>query len=118
MRSAGGCSMETDDDDLPPEIDIGELEGFKDEYWNLGQVVAWVKTRSRYVVDAYSDSTPILAHRNNSINPSFPEFAEEFDARCAERFGYAQFVSSFANDELMYLSILRAFQAGKLEASG
>jgi hypothetical protein len=115
--------MDADDDlepedDLPPEIDISELEGFKDEFWNLGQVVAWVNTRSPYVVDAYSDSTPTLAQRNNSIHPGFPEFAEEFDARCAERFGYVQFVSPFANDELLYLSILRAFQTGQLEASG
>jgi hypothetical protein len=115
--------MDADDDlepedDFPPEIDISELEGFKDEFWNLGQVVAWVNTRSPYVIDAYSDSTPTLAQRNNSIHPGFPEFAKEFDARCAERFGYVQFASPFANDELLYLSILRAFQTGQLEASG
>ncbi|MCA1527340.1 hypothetical protein [Bradyrhizobium yuanmingense] len=95
-----------------------DLEGFADVFWNLGQLVAWVETRSPFPVDALSDSTSRLAKRDHSMPPGLPHFASEVAQRSADEHGLAVVKSPFNSIDQVRTTVLRAFQAGSLVASG
>jgi hypothetical protein len=94
------------------------LEGFKDVFWNLGQIVAWVETRSPFPVDALSDSTRELARRDHSMPPGLPHFAAEFADRCADENGLGKIKSPFQSTDEVRRAVLRSFQSNLLTASG
>jgi hypothetical protein len=94
------------------------LEGFKDVFWNLGQVVAWVETRSPFPVDALSDSTQDLARRDHSMRACVPHYAAEFADRSADQNGLARVKSPFQSIDDVRRAVLRSFQSGELAASG
>jgi hypothetical protein len=91
------------------------LEGFKDPFWTLGQVLAWVETRSPFAVDMLSD-TDALSKRAHSMPPTMPHYAAEWAARCAAQYGLAQFASPYSDAQQIYLDALRPFKSGKLLA--
>lgn len=94
------------------------LEGFKDVFWNLGQIVAWVETRSPFPVDALSDSTKDLAGRDHSMPSGLPHFAAEVADSCADENGLARTKSPFQSVNDVRRAVLRSFQSGLLAASG
>jgi hypothetical protein len=75
---------------LEEVVSAHNLEGFKDVFWNLGQIVAWVETRSPFPVDALSDSTKELARRDHSMPAGIPHYAAEFADRSADENGLAR----------------------------
>src|SRR6516165_8428873 len=87
------------------------LEGFKDVFWNLGQVVAWVETRSPFPVDALSDSTKDLARRDHSMPPGLPHYAAEFADRSADENGLARIKPPFQSADDVRRAVLRSFQS-------
>jgi hypothetical protein len=95
-----------------------QLEGFDDVFWNLGQVVAWVQTRSPFSVDALSDSTPDLARRDHSMPPWLPHFAAELADRCADENELPRIKRPLNSDDEVRRAVLRSLQAGTLTASG
>jgi hypothetical protein len=99
-------------------VAANNLEGFKDVFWNLGQVVAWVETRSPFPVDALSDSTQDLARRDHSMPAGLPHYAAEFADRSAEQNGLARVKSPFQSIDDVRRVVLRSFQSGELAASG
>ena len=103
---------------LEEVITANSLEGFKDVFWNLGQIVAWVETRSPFPVDALSNSTSALARRNHSMPPGLPHYAAEFADRCADESGLARKKSPFQSVDDVRRAVLRSFQSGLLTASG
>lgn len=94
------------------------LEGCRDVFWNLGQVIAWVETRSPFPVDALSDSTPELARRDHSMLAGLPHFASEMADRSADENGLTKIKSPFQSIDEVRRVVLRSFQSGALAASG
>jgi hypothetical protein len=84
------------------------LEGCRDVFWNLGQVIAWVETRSPFHVDGLSDSTPELTRRDHSMPAGLPQLVTEVADR----------LSSFKSHNDVRSAVLRSFQSGLLTASG
>jgi hypothetical protein len=99
---------------------IEGLEGFYDPLWNLGQIIGWAETRSPYVVDALSDSTPLMASRDHSIPPGLAhELSVDFAkvAALVHAVPYYESPLSGRTEEVLF-TVLRAFQSGALVASG
>jgi hypothetical protein len=96
-------------------VECHGLEGFKDPFWNLGQVLAWAETRSPFAADMLSDSGA-LSKRSHSMPPTMPQYAADWAAQCAEQYSYAQFASPFSDAKEIYLTALRHFQSGNLLA--
>src|SRR5258708_2605745 len=88
------------------------LDGFEDAFWNLGQVLAWIETRSPFAVDMLSD-TDALSKRSHSMPPTMPHHAADWAAHCAEQYGYPQFASPYSDAQQIYLAALRHFQSGQ-----
>ena len=103
---------------LEEVVTANNLEGFKDVFWNLGQIVAWVETRSPFPVDALSDSTKGLARRDHSMPAGLPHFAAELADRSADENGLARIKSPFQFVDDVRRAVLRSFQSGLLTASG
>jgi len=103
---------------LEEVVSANNLEGFKDVFWNLGQIVAWVETRSPFPVDALSDSTKELARRDHSMPQGIPHFAAEWADRCADENGLARIKLPFQSADDVRRVVLRGFQSGLLAASG
>jgi hypothetical protein len=103
---------------LEEVVTANNLEGFKDVFWNLGQIVAWVETRSPFPVDALSDSTKDLARRDHSMPAGLPHFAAELADRSADENGLARIKSLFRSVDDVRRAVLRSFQSGLLTASG
>lgn len=103
---------------LEEVVSANNLEGFKDVFWNLGQIVAWVETRSPFPVDALSNSTRELARRDHSMPPGIPHYAAEWADRCADENGLARIKSPFETVDDVRRAVLRSFQSGLLAASG
>src|SRR4029077_17633547 len=99
-------------------VSANKLEGFKDVFWNLGQIVAWVETRSPFPVDALSDSTKDLARRDHSMPAGLPHYAAEVTDRSADENGLARIKSPFQSTEDVRRAVWRSFQSGLLTASG
>jgi hypothetical protein len=115
----GDISAKTDTVSYLEEVvSANNLEGFKDVFWNLGQIVAWVETRSPFPVDALSDSTKDLARRDHSMPPGLPHHAAEFADRCADENGMARIKPPFQSRDDVRRAVLRSFQSGLLTASG
>ena len=110
--------MRDDVSRLEEIVAANNLEGFKDVFWNLGQVVAWVQTRSPFPVDALSDSTQDLARRDHSWPPGFPHFAAQFADRSADQNGLARVKSPVQSIDDACRAVLRSLQSGGLAASG
>jgi hypothetical protein len=99
-------------------VSAHDLEGCRDVFWNLGQVIAWVETRSLFPVDALSDSTKDLARRDHSMPAGLPHFAAELADRSADENGLARIKSPFQSVDGVRRAVLRRFQSGLLTASG
>jgi hypothetical protein len=117
MTHPGGA-MKVIEKSLNEIVECHGLEGFNDPIWNLGQIVAWIWTRSPFPVDALSSETECLASRNHSMQPGIPHLALEFAQRCANENGLEQIRPQFADLDQVCLTLLRSFKAGKLSASG
>ena len=98
-------------------VSANRLEGFNDVFWNLGQIIAWVETRSPFPVDALSDSTRYLARREHSMPAGLPHFATEFAERRSEASGLARGPSPYPSIDDVRRAVLRSLQAG-LPSSG
>jgi hypothetical protein len=93
-------------------------DGFHDVSWNLGQVIAWVETRSPHAVDALSDITSAMASRDHSMPPGIPHYAAEFASRAAEPHCADYTGPMIGKPEEVRIALLRAFQSNKLKGSG
>jgi hypothetical protein len=98
-------------------VDDNQLEGFNDPNWNLGQIIAWVWSRSPFPVDALS-TTEGFEERHHSMPPGIPHFALEYAHRCEKENGLKQTRQQFADLDQVNLALLRRFQSGQLSASG
>ncbi|MFK4582900.1 hypothetical protein [Bradyrhizobium ottawaense] len=99
-------------------VNAHDLVGFDDVFWNLGQVLAWVETRSPFAVDALSDSSPELSGREHSFPSGLPHFASEIAASNAKENGHAPLPSPFRSLDEVRRVVLRSLQLGTLKASG
>lgn len=95
-----------------------KLDGFEDVFWNVGQVVAWVQTRSPFPVDALSDSTRELAERDHSMPSGLPHFAADVADECADEAGLPRTARPFNSIDEVRRAVVRSFQAGAMTASG
>jgi hypothetical protein len=82
--------------------DTSGKDGYLDVFWNLGQLIAWVSTRSPDAVDALSNSTSNMTKRPHSITSGMPLLAMKRDEDFDHVFG----------------RVLHALQSGALSASG
>jgi hypothetical protein len=103
---------------LEEVVSANNLDGFKDVFWNLGQIVAWVWTGSPFPVDALSNSTEDMARRDRSMPPSLPHYAAEYADMCADENGLARITSPFQSIDDVFRALLRSFQSGAMTASG
>ena len=103
---------------LEEVVAANDLEGFKDVFWNLGQVVAWVETRSPFPVDALSDSTKDLAKRDHSMPAGLPHWAAQIADESADDNGLTRTKSPFQSASDVRRAVLRSLQSGLLTASG
>jgi hypothetical protein len=99
-------------------VSAHKLTGFNDVFWNMGQVVAWVETRSPFPVDALSDSSKDLAQRDHSMPAGIPHFAAELADRNADENGLSRIKSPFESTDDVRRAVIRRLQAGLLAASG
>jgi len=91
------------------------LLGFEDEFWNLGQVIAWAQTRNPVPVDALSDSTWDLGRRSCSIISGMPHFAVKFARGSVD---FAPREALFGSEEEVREAVLDRLRDGTMTASG
>jgi hypothetical protein len=94
------------------------LDGFADVFWNLGQVLAWVWTRSPFPVDAYSNSSKEMASRDHSAHPDLPFDAPKIAHRGSDENGLPRKIHPYADFDGARRAMLLSLQSGELIASG
>ncbi|MCL2713433.1 MAG: hypothetical protein FWD68_02240 [Alphaproteobacteria bacterium] len=91
------------------------LLGFEDEFWNLGQVIAWAQTRNPVPVDALSDSTWEMPRRPHSIISGMPHFAVKFARGSVD---FAPREAFFRSEEEVREAVLNKLRDGTMTATG
>jgi len=91
------------------------LLGFEDEFWNLGQVIAWAQTRNPVPVDALSDSTRDMVRRAHSIISGMPHFAVKFARGSVD---FAPREALYGSEEEVREAVLGRLRDGSMTASG